>query len=82
MNTNSLPTDNSRDTSSSVQGSALGAMVGWMSYGNRKFESLESTMRQLIPPLQKAVLELVPMVDADSNAFNEYMVSWFTVCLH
>ena len=58
------------------QGSALGVMVGWMSYGNRKFESLDSTMRELIPPLQKAMLELVPMVDADSSAFNEYMVNW------
>ena len=58
-----------------LKGSALGAMVGWMSFGNRKFENLDSTMRQLIPPLQKAMLELVPMVDADSSAFNEYMVS-------
>ena len=49
-------------------------MVGWMSYGNRKFEHLDVTMRQLIPPLQKTMLELVPMIDADTNAFNEYMV--------
>ena len=52
-------------------------MVGWMTYGNRKFENLDATMRQLIPQLQKTMLELVPMVDADTNAFNEYMVCSF-----
>jgi glutamate formiminotransferase/formiminotetrahydrofolate cyclodeaminase len=33
-------------------GAALGAMVGWMSYGNRKFEHLDQEMRTLIPPLR------------------------------
>ena len=50
-------------------------MVGWMSYGNRKFEKLDASMRKLIPPIQKTMLNLIPMVDADTNAFNEYMVS-------
>jgi len=71
----STPGGGSASAAIAAMGSALGAMVGWMTFGNRKFENLDSTMRQLIPPLQKAMLELVPMVDADSSAFNEYMAA-------
>jgi len=56
-------------------GAALGAMVGWMSYGNKKFEHLDSTMRELIPPLHNKMKELIPMIDADTNAFNDYMIA-------
>ena len=31
-------------------GAALGAMVGWMTYGKRKFEHKDPIMRALIPP--------------------------------
>ncbi|HRE42196.1 MAG TPA: glutamate formimidoyltransferase [Ignavibacteria bacterium] len=54
-------------------GAGLGAMVGWMTYGNKKFEKLDSTMRQLIPPLHNKMKELISMIDADTNAFNDYM---------
>ncbi|MBS1517165.1 MAG: glutamate formimidoyltransferase [Bacteroidetes bacterium] len=56
-------------------GAALGAMVGWMSYGNKKFEHLDSTMRKLIPPLHNKMNELIPLIDADTNAFNDYMIA-------
>jgi len=56
-------------------GAALGAMVGWMSYGNKKFEHLDSTMRKLIPQLHNKMKELIPMIDADTNAFNDYMIA-------
>ncbi|MBK9403176.1 MAG: glutamate formimidoyltransferase [Ignavibacteria bacterium] len=56
-------------------GAALGAMVGWMSYGNKKFEHLDSTMRKLIPPLNEKMKQLIPMIDADTNAFNDYMTA-------
>jgi len=56
-------------------GAALGAMVGWMSYGNKKFEHLDSTMRKLIPPLHEKMKQLIPMIDADTNAFNDYMTA-------
>lgn len=56
-------------------GAALGAMVGWMSYGNKKFEHLDSTMRKLIAPLHNKMSELIPMIDADTNAFNDYMTA-------
>jgi len=56
-------------------GAGLGAMVGWMSYGNKKFEHLDSTMRELIPPLHNKMNELIPLIDADTNAFNDYMIA-------
>lgn len=49
-------------------------MVGLMSYGKRQFEDLDPIMRKLIPPFHQAMEELVAMVDADSQAFNSYMV--------
>lgn len=54
-------------------GAALGAMMGWMSYGNKKFEHLDSKMRKNIPPLHEAMKQLIPMIDADTNAFSDYM---------
>nr|XP_033803143.1 formimidoyltransferase-cyclodeaminase [Geotrypetes seraphini] len=58
-----------------AMGSALGCMVGQMTYGKRQFEYLDGTMRQLIMPFHNAMKELLTMVDADSNAFNNYMVA-------
>ncbi len=58
-----------------AMGAALGAMVGWMTYGKRKFESKDAVIRTLIPPLHQTMLELIPMIDADTAAFNEYMAA-------
>lgn len=63
------------DDLSVLQGAALGAMVGQMTYGKRQFENLDGVMRRLIPPFHQAMNELLLMVDADSSAFNSYMVS-------
>eukprot|EP01132_Coremiostelium_polycephalum_P003892 gene3892-4858_t len=56
-----------------AMGAGLGAMTGWMTYGKKKFESLDSVMRELIPPLDKAMRDLIPYIDADTNAFNDYV---------
>ncbi len=56
-------------------GAALGAMVGWMTFGKRKFEDLDPVMRRLIPPLHQAMKSLIPMIDADTDAFNDYMAA-------
>jgi len=56
-------------------GAALGTMVGWMTFGNKKFEHLDSTMRKLIGPLHDKMKELIPLIDADTNAFNDYMLA-------
>ena len=63
-----------RITDLSLQGAALGTMVGQLSYGKRQFESLDGRMRELIPVLHKAMNDLLPLVDADTEAFNHYMV--------
>ncbi len=54
-------------------GTGLGAMVGKLTYGVRKFEHLDRKMRAIIPPLHTLTQELIPMIDADSSAFNAYM---------
>jgi glutamate formiminotransferase/formiminotetrahydrofolate cyclodeaminase len=61
-------------TDLSLQGAALGTMVGQLSYGKRQFESLDATMRQLIPTLHGAMNNFLPFTDADTAAFNQYMV--------
>ena len=54
-------------------GAALGTMVGWMTYGTRKFEDRDAVMRGLIPPLHGAMEALIPLIDADTQAFAAYM---------
>ncbi len=54
-------------------GAALGTMVARLTYGVRKFEHLDKYMREIIPPLYDATNALIPMIDADTNAFNDYM---------
>lgn len=54
-------------------GVGLGAMVGKLTYGVRKFEDLDGKMRQIIPPLHNLTQDLIPMIDADTTAFNDYM---------
>jgi glutamate formiminotransferase/formiminotetrahydrofolate cyclodeaminase len=56
-------------------GAALGAMVGWMTYGKRKFEDKDAVMRRLIPPLHDGMHALLPMIDADTEAFNDYLAA-------
>src|SRR5260370_9451757 len=60
---------------SAAMGAALGAMVGWTTYGKRKFEDKDAVMRRIIPPLHQAMTDLIPMIDADTPAFNEYMAA-------
>jgi len=56
-------------------GAGLGAMMGWMSYGTKKFEHLDADMRKLIAPLHENMKKLIPMIDADTNAFTDYMMA-------
>jgi len=54
-------------------GAALGAMVAWLTYGVRKFENVQKEMQSIIPNLQDSVQKLIPFIDADTNAFNDYI---------
>jgi glutamate formiminotransferase/formiminotetrahydrofolate cyclodeaminase len=58
-----------------AMGAGLGAMVGWMTYGKRKFEAKDAAMRRLIPPLDAAMKALVPLVDKDARAFDAYLAA-------
>ena len=49
-------------------------MVGQMTYGKRQFEDVDETIRQLLPTLYNAMIHSIPMIDADTDAFNDYMV--------
>lgn len=54
-------------------GAALGAMVGKLSYGKRAFEHNDVPMRKLIPQLHDTFNEMITFIDADTNAFVDYM---------
>jgi glutamate formiminotransferase / formiminotetrahydrofolate cyclodeaminase len=54
-------------------GAGLGAMVGWLTYGRRKYEHLEDRMRAALPPLAEVQEELLRSVDADTDAFADFM---------
>ena len=69
----SAPGGGSASALIAAMGAGLGAMVGWMTYGRRKFEDKDEVMRDLIPPLHNAMKALIPMIDADTDAFNDYM---------
>jgi glutamate formiminotransferase/formiminotetrahydrofolate cyclodeaminase len=69
----SAPGGGSASALMAAMGAALGAMVGLLSHGRRKFESIEGFMREHIPPVYEAMQHLVPMIDADTRAFGDYM---------
>ena len=48
-------------------------MVGLLTFGNRKFESLDSVMRGAIEPLHTAMQSMLSSVDKDTQAFTDYM---------
>jgi glutamate formiminotransferase / formiminotetrahydrofolate cyclodeaminase len=69
----SAPGGGSVSAAIAAMGAGLGAMVGNLTYGVRKFESVDAQMRKNIPPLHDAAAKLIPMIDADTTAFNDYM---------
>lgn len=69
----SAPGGGSASAAIAAIGSGLGCMVAQLTYGVRKFDAVEPEMRKIIPVLNEATNNLIPMVDADTNAFNDYM---------
>jgi glutamate formiminotransferase/formiminotetrahydrofolate cyclodeaminase len=49
--------------------------VAKLTYGVRKFENLDAKMREIIPPLHRISQELIPLIDADTDAFADYMAA-------
>lgn len=55
-------------------GAALGVMVGMMTYGRKQWEHLDQKMRAAIKPLHDIMMEILPLVDRDTQAYEDYMV--------
>ena len=69
----SAPGGGSASAAIAAMGAGLGSMAAKLTLGVRKFEDLDEKMRRIIPPLHQAALDLIPMIDADTHAFNDYM---------
>ena len=69
----SAPGGGSASAAIAAVGAGLGSMVAKLTYGVRKFESVDRQMRDIIPRLHEASQRLIPMIDADTSAFNDYM---------
>ena len=71
----SAPGGGSVSAAIAAMGAGLGSMVGKLTLGVRKFEDVDARMRELIPPLHQAAHALIPMIDADTSAFNDYIAA-------
>lgn len=69
----SAPGGGSASAAIAAIGVGLGSMVAKLTQGVRKFEEYEQDLREIIPPLHFASAELISMIDADTNAFNDYV---------
>jgi glutamate formiminotransferase/formiminotetrahydrofolate cyclodeaminase len=54
-------------------GASLASMVGLLTYGKKQWEHLDETMRGVIPPLYSIVDEILPLIEADTAAFELYV---------
>ncbi|WP_022664489.1 glutamate formimidoyltransferase [Desulfospira joergensenii] len=69
----SAPGGGSASAAIAAMGAGLGSMVAKLTLGVRKFEDVDAKMRELVPPLHHAANSLIPMIDADTDAFNDYV---------
>ena len=69
----SAPGGGSASAAIAAVGIGLGAMVAKLTHGVRRFEEVQPHMMKVIPTLHQLTRQLIPMIDADTSAFNEYM---------
>ena len=55
-----------------AQGTALGCMVGQLSYGKKKWEDVEEVMRKNLPIIYDVTMRLITLIDRDTEAFNAF----------
>ena len=55
-----------------AMGTGLGAMAAGLTQSAPKFKACEALMRQALTTLQETVNHLIPMVDADAKAFEQF----------
>lgn len=56
-----------------AMGAGLGAMAAKLTQGVRKFDAVDGRMRKIIPALHQASLSLIPLIDSDTEAFQDYV---------
>jgi len=76
----SAPGGGSVSAAIAAMGAGLGSMAAKLTLGVRKFEDLDAKMRKLAKPLHHAAQALIPMIDADTNAFNDYVEALSLPC--
>ena len=69
----SAPGGGSASAAIAAIGSGLGCMVAQLTYGVRKFENVDKEMRAIVPMLHETTQRLIPLIDADTNAFNDFV---------
>lgn len=69
----SAPGGGSVSAALSAVGVGLGSMVAKLTHGVRKFDAVQPQMKEIIPTLHKLTRQLIPLIDADTSAFNDYM---------
>ena len=69
----SAPGGGSASAAIAAMGAGLGSMVAKLTLGVRKFEDLDAKMRKHAGPLHHAANALIPMIDADTDAFKDYV---------
>ena len=47
-------------------------MAGQLSYGKKKWESIEAVIRKNLPIAHEATTSLIPLIDRDTDAFNSF----------
>jgi glutamate formiminotransferase/formiminotetrahydrofolate cyclodeaminase len=69
----SAPGGGSVSAAVAAMGAGLGNMVAWLTFGYRKYEKYDSQLRKIIPNLVKTTKDLIQLIDADTNAFSDFM---------
>jgi glutamate formiminotransferase/formiminotetrahydrofolate cyclodeaminase len=69
----SAPGGGSASAAIAAMGVGLGAMVAKLTYGVRRFENVQPKMMEVIPGLHELTRNLIPLIDADTSAFQEYV---------
>ncbi len=69
----SAPGGGSASATIAAIGSGLGCMVAQLTYGVRKFDNVDKEMRAIVPVLHETTQKLIPLIDADTNAFNDFV---------
>jgi formiminotetrahydrofolate cyclodeaminase len=62
-------------------GSALACMSSLLTYGNKKFEKLDSQIREILPSFYEAYIQLIELIDLDAKAFDSFVVRLIYISL-